>query len=361
MVWSKHLSVVGLVGELFNNVERKPFFSNPMRAKPYCGKYTMYSCQSGKFWRARCGQRSCGRFACRESYATKRQNKIQALCEDNGLNRFFTLTLDPREFRDDMEAWERISHIWSKFRKRLARAYPKAKWVCVLEKHREGEGGERDDCDEQEEANNRPHIHGYSSCWIDTVWMDGAWRACGGGTHTHIKYVWGTPEDYVCKDVAVSRYSTKDMLEIGEFIKPYQKIFWKSRGLVERDKKVSEGYGFVARQIVGLSGKVVLAMPEICDIINGNIREKHKGVRYYEERQVWIHMETTLGKVSPGRIEKGESVLAPNGGRPGEDEKSEGTKGPKDQAECRDQKAHRQITFEDWGDIVYDYAGERSG
>lgn len=351
MSYARYLDLVGLVGELFNNVERKPFDVVERKRKPYCGKYTMYSCQSGKFWRSRCGQRSCSCVECRNSYAGKRQAQIQALCEDNGLNRFFTLTVNPRNFKDDMEAWENISYIWSKFRKRLAREYPNCKWVCVLEKHHEGEGENRDDCDEQEEANNRPHIHGFSSEWIDVKWMTTAWEEAGGGSGVKIKWVWGTPADYVCKELAVSRYCTKDSLDVGDFVKPYQKIFWASQGLVKRPKKKSEGYGFVAKQIVGLSGKTILAESEICDILNGDIRDKHKGVKGYEERSKWFLMETTFSEISTRRSEKGISYLASYGGRQEESESRETFARSKDEDKCPNQETERKLVF---GGFDYD-------
>lgn len=276
---------------------------------------------------------------------------MQALCEDNGLNRFFTLTVNPRNFKDDMEAWEQISYIWSKFRKRLARAYPNAKWVCVLEKHHEGEGENRADCDEQEEANNRPHIHGYVSEWIDKEWLTEAWEASGGGSHSKIKYVWGTARDYVCKELAIGRYSTKEALDVGDYIKPYQKVLWTSQGLVKRPKKPSAGYGFVAKQIVGLSGKTILAESEICDIINGDIRYKHKGVKGYEERSKWFLMETTFSEISKRRSEEGVSYLASYGGRQEESESRETFERSKDEDKCPNQEAKWQLTF---GDYDYD-------
>lgn len=270
-------------------MNRKParaFEARKLEVKAYCGKYAMYGCKEGKFWRSPCGQRACARPECRNMYAKKLQVRLQQLCDDNGLNRLLTLTLDPENFPDDMVAWEKISAVWAKFRQRLMRVHPHLKYAAALEKHTGRESLIAHGADLV--PNDRPHIHAVVSERIGIEWIWENWKAVGGGDGGNIKKVDGPIADYMFKSLRISKYFTKDMLDVAQYVRPRQRIFWKSQGLIVRAKK-SNGYGFLAKHVYGLSGKLIV--DEIGSLINANIREKHGMDKVFFPREDWKEEE----------------------------------------------------------------------
>jgi hypothetical protein len=112
----------------------------------------------------------------------------------HGLNRFITLTLDPKKFLpdvtylefqelhdDDCEkqrlkklAAEHLRRCFSKLRVYLGREYGTSiKYICVLELHKSG----------------MPHLHLLIDRYIRINWLRRTWTCVGGGFEVKIKYV----------------------------------------------------------------------------------------------------------------------------------------------------------------------------
>ncbi|MEE8599392.1 MAG: hypothetical protein V3S69_07815, partial [Dehalococcoidales bacterium] len=118
---------------------------------------------------------------------------ISALITEQGLIRFFTLTLNrdviPYD-RSEMELvnpWDYIHAVWSNFRKRMNRRFSDFKFVAVLEGHKN---------------KDYPHIHGFTNIWMEQRLWSSMWAECGGGVIVWVEAV---------KDQALSEYVSKQI------------------------------------------------------------------------------------------------------------------------------------------------------
>lgn len=196
------------------------------KSREKCGRHAFVNLTTGKIVPYHCKGRSCTNTRCRELYAKKRVGMIKDLVEENKLDRFFTLTLDEKRWYNSREAWEEISHVWSKFRKRLNREYKGIKFVAILEKHKK---------------NDRPHIHGFWNQYVSQGWISKNWDECGGGRVVDIRRVEDDVSSYVGKQLDVAKYVGKDNVNVGSYVKKRKRIFWRSTGLkCEAEKKEKE-------------------------------------------------------------------------------------------------------------------------
>lgn len=311
----------------------------------YCGRYAFANVREGTYTRNRCGSRSCKYKQCREKYAWKRIKEITELVEDNDLNRFLTLTLNPANFPTVKDAWGQIPKIWDKMAKRMRRAFPGIKYVMILEKHK---------------RNDRPHIHGFVNRYIPVQWLWKNWSEVGGGEGGYIENVSSSVTAYVTKQLHVAKYVGKDNLNVGNWVRPRQRVIWKSRGLVKRDHPNTHTFKFVSGyRLFDEQGKKTLTDFEIDRIIDRValcIPERslsdeilERGMKN-EAQQSWEYVETTFSQIFTPSSENRQQNVASNGGELERPKTGESSPCPKVEDQCDNQEVKRQInqlTF-DW-------------
>lgn len=177
-----------------------------------CGRWAWQS-QEGKVSRFFCGSRRCERTECRKIFAWRRVRLLTELVEEYELRYFYTLTLNPNNFKDDRDAWNRISGVWANFLRIIKRKYPSFQFCSVLEKHRK---------------NGRPHIHGFCNLFIHWEEWHHHWSACGGGEGVWLEKVQQSQSltQYVAKSIDVCKYVAKEALT--EVAPQIRRTFWRS-------------------------------------------------------------------------------------------------------------------------------------
>lgn len=268
-----------------------------------CGRYMMYDKVTGEFWPAKCGCRSCLRSGCRSTYAKRTQKRINQDIHLNGLNQFFTLTLDREKWPNADTAWAKIAEVWhrachmiqrqlnpkSKIGKAARRAdnlpFMSFKYVANLEKHPGSEW---------------PHIHLSTSCFVPVdekhrrpseKTLGEIWSKAGGGIVVWAMQIIGGNAEYMCKQYRVSQYVTKDLANIGDFVKRRKRVIWRSRGLVKavaekKPVKFVKGY-----RPFDKFGTLVLTGKEIESIIEADMGIVVKNMVLPEEME-HIHEES---------------------------------------------------------------------
>jgi hypothetical protein len=145
------------------------------RRKKGCGAWTVHGIALAgsreryirlncKCWECKyCGPRRARR--CRKSIA----NWAAKL----GLNRFLTLTLDPKKL-DGEDSTRYLRRTFAKLRSLLHREYGKAlTYICVL----------------QYQENGMAHLHILLNRFVDVEWLRKKWQAVGGGWNVWIEMV----------------------------------------------------------------------------------------------------------------------------------------------------------------------------
>lgn len=169
-------------------------FGEPVEQKgSTCGVMTMrgsnltesvYARLDCKCWRCKkCGPKKAGRY----------KHAIRNEAERHGLNRFVTLTLDPKNLEPGVDPVRHLRKAFDALRHEWKRKFGQPiKYICVLEFHKNG----------------LPHLHLVVDRYMPFKWVSLTWQKCGGGQHVHLK---GN-----IKLNAVSRYLakylTKDLL-----------------------------------------------------------------------------------------------------------------------------------------------------
>ena len=179
------------------------------------------------------------------------------MVKENGMNRFFTLTLDPKQFKTALGAWAEISHLWDKFSKRLRRAHKSIKYVAVLEAHKTG----------------YPHVHGLFDQYVDLRWIRKHWQEVGGGFQCAIELVTeGSIADYLSKGESMAKYLGKQVTDISEYLKRRQRAFWRSEGLkVSFESKPEESEWDLVKELIFDGYGNLLDNVERCGIFNRDI------------------------------------------------------------------------------------------
>jgi len=140
----------------------------------YCGAWTVAGLSPDGdrviFHRVNCKTWSCS--FCGPRKAKRYKRAIRMLAEQEQLNRFLTLTLNPSRVQGEPVRY--LRQVFNKFRTYLRRKYGVSiKYIAVLEFHKNG----------------APHLHLLVDRFIPQGWISQSWSALGGGQIVHIKFV----------------------------------------------------------------------------------------------------------------------------------------------------------------------------
>ncbi len=157
-----------------HNCNKPPRPIRPIRRG--CGKRTLVGSVDGKFvvQRHRCKSYQCGR--CGPRKIRKVRKRIVTLALEHGLQRFLTLTLDPKKLPSGLDVKGKIKFlqtIWRKMRVTLQRKLGKPLvFIAVVEL----------------QANGNPHLHLLVGSFLAKQWISAAWQSLGGGWATRIEF-----------------------------------------------------------------------------------------------------------------------------------------------------------------------------
>ena len=154
---------------------------------------------------------SCKSWTCAYCAPRRARRLKKAIVEQaqlHGLERFLTLTLDPRKGSQE-ESWDRIKKAWAKFRVSLTRRYGKGfQYLWVVEAQKNGYA----------------HLHILIDRYVPQAWVKQAWDAVGGGSIVFI-----TRSDVRKTGPYLAKYLTKGF---NEGLKTGQRRYGSSRGVV---------------------------------------------------------------------------------------------------------------------------------
>jgi hypothetical protein len=158
----------------------------------HCGRYTVRGQAPGspetRFHRVNCKSWNCSYCAIRR--AKRYRHAIRATAEARHLQRFLTLTLDPKKIEGDPVRY--LNAAFAKLRVYLQRECGVApQYIRVLEFQKNG----------------NPHFHILIDRYIDLEWIRRAWVAVGGGSQVDIRFV-----DVHRVSRYLSKYLTTDLL-----------------------------------------------------------------------------------------------------------------------------------------------------
>lgn len=139
----------------------------------------------------RCGPQNAKRYkkaiiraASGEAYKSGQQGRK--------LQRFITLTLDPKKMPEGYDSLKYLRECFNKFRVYLGRKFGHSiTFIAVIEFQKNGNA----------------HLHGLIADTISQEWIIDTWQACGGGFQCKIKFV-----DVHRVSRYLSKYLTKEML-----------------------------------------------------------------------------------------------------------------------------------------------------
>jgi hypothetical protein len=148
--------------------------NRPSQRKPYCGIFTIagqsLTGQETQFHRLNCKSWGCS--YCGPRRARRYKHAIRTIAEEQQLQRFVTLTLDPDKIEGDSVVY--LRETFNKLRTYLRRKFRNApNYIAVLEFHQNG----------------KPHLHVLIDRFIQQAWLSAAWEAVGGGRIVDIRFV----------------------------------------------------------------------------------------------------------------------------------------------------------------------------
>jgi hypothetical protein len=158
-----------------------------------CGAWTVCGVSANgvpnRYFRLNCKCWDCG--YCGPRRVRRYRKAIGLWAAKRGLNRFVTLTLDPKKLNGE-DSTKYLKRTWAKLRSLLHRKYGKAlPYICVLEYQKNGYA----------------HLHILLNRRIEIDWLREKWQAVGGGWNVWIKLV------KVRRTVNyVSKYLSKDLI-----------------------------------------------------------------------------------------------------------------------------------------------------
>jgi hypothetical protein len=162
-----------------------------LKRNRYCGAWTVVRRSNDglvELHRVNCKCWSCS--YCGPRKARRYRFLIAQLAEQEQLNRFVTLTLDPSKIQGCSVRY--LRRVFNKFRLYMRRAYGvPIKYIAVLEFHKSGIA----------------HLHLLIDRFIPWEWIKRSWSALGGGQIVFVKYV-----DVHRISHYLSKYLTKEML-----------------------------------------------------------------------------------------------------------------------------------------------------
>jgi hypothetical protein len=190
---------------------------NKQGRKRYCGVRTLKGSSADgsvtRFIRLDCKMWGCAH--CGPKKAKRYKAAIRQIAEKEQLNRFLTLTLDPRKISGSPVRY--LRRIFNKFRVYLLRKFGRSiKYIAVLEF----------------QQNGNPHLHILVDRFIQQHWISQTWSALGGGRIVDIKFV-----DVHRISRYLSKYLTKELLLSAP---PRSRRVTTSRGIHLIEKRVSE-------------------------------------------------------------------------------------------------------------------------
>jgi|SRR5580704_1874406 hypothetical protein len=158
----------------------------------HCGRFSVRGQAPGsaetRFYRVNCKSWNCS--YCAPRRAKRYRYAIRAKAEALHLQRFLTLTLDPKKIEGDPIRY--LNATFAKLRVYLQREYGVApQFIRVLEFQKNG----------------NPHFHILIDRYIDLEWIRKAWVAVGGGFMVDIRLV-----DVHRVSRYLSKYLTKELL-----------------------------------------------------------------------------------------------------------------------------------------------------
>jgi hypothetical protein len=190
--------------------------------KKGCGAWTVrgtaLDSKTQRFIRLNCKCWECRYCGPRRAKRCKRS--IAAWAEKLQLNRFVTLTLDPKKLNGE-DSTKYLNRTFAKLRSVLHRKYGKAlSYIRVLEY----------------QQNGNAHFHLLLNQFIDIRWLRTEWQAVGGGWNVWIKMVEirrivGYVSEYLSKDLLMSapkgsrRVTTSRNIRL--FEKPKKDAVWE--------------------------------------------------------------------------------------------------------------------------------------
>lgn len=222
--------------------------------KTSCGHYAMMKMTTGKIWPALCRGRACRRRECRELYCRRTIKKLGGIEAMNEFHTMITLTLDQKKYPVPQDAWNDITRLWNNLCRELRRIYGKFPYVWCLEKH---------------PTNEYPHLHIATSRFIpvntERVSKPGdrhynpkekplseLWQSVGGGCIVDARFIENGITQYMCKGLSgnevydvISTYVTKDLINVGDYVKKGSRVWGCSRGLKRPEEKKSEEVRFM--------------------------------------------------------------------------------------------------------------------
>ena len=188
-----------------------------------CGKWTVkgisVDAKWQKFVRLNCKSWDCK--YCGPRRAKRYRRSIAAWAEKHRLNRFVTLTLDPKKLKEGEDSTKYLNRTFAKLRSVLHRRYGKAlSYIRVLEYQKNGTA----------------HFHLLLNQFIDIEWLRERWQAVGGGWNVWIKLITirrvvGYVTKYLTKDLLLSapkgsrRVTTSRNIRL--FEKPRKDFVWE--------------------------------------------------------------------------------------------------------------------------------------
>lgn len=175
----------------FANFTKQQMLTHIAR-RPTCGLWTVRLIENGTrthFFRVNCKLWNCPR--CGPRKAARYKHRIREISEELKLQRFVTLTIDPKKL-GERDPVPYLRDCWSKFRVYLKREFGVApKYICVLEFQKNGS----------------PHLHVLVDRFIRQAWIKETWQKIGGGEHVDIRFV-----DVHRVSRYLSKYLTKELL-----------------------------------------------------------------------------------------------------------------------------------------------------
>jgi hypothetical protein len=163
---------------------------NSLGRNKYCGAYTVEgrSASETKYVRVNCKCWDCP--YCGPRRAKLYRARIRSVAEEHRLNRFLTLTLDPKKIEGDPIKY--LRECFNEFRVYLHRRFGRAiKYIAVVELQKNG----------------NPHLHILLEQYIEQAWIKHTWQAVGGGFKVDIRFV-----DVHRVSRYVSKYLTQELL-----------------------------------------------------------------------------------------------------------------------------------------------------
>jgi hypothetical protein len=168
--------------------------------------------------RADCRKLSCEK--CGPIKARKYRAAIAKRAEENKLQRFMTLTIDPKKLEYGVDSVTYLRNCFSKFRVYLGRKFGETKtsYIAIVELTKRG----------------LAHLHVLIGQYIPQEWISTSWQAVGGGRIVDIRFV-----DIHRVSAYMSKYVTKDLLLM---VPAKKKRISTSRNIRLFDKKEKSGF-----------------------------------------------------------------------------------------------------------------------